>query len=102
MKTQLILYVKNMNEFCTHSQPFTRSGFEFCHEISLCYTCKIWVLRQKRNLSGIQGYGSVFLRSRKSHTERLLLNEIPNGRNFRVTANGRIVKKSDDQRRMTE
>lgn len=70
---------------------------------------KIRVLRQKRNLSGIQGYGSVFLRSSKSHTERLLelnaktlLNEIPNGRNFRVTANGRIVKKSDDQRSMTD
>ena len=59
---------------------------------------KIREFRQKQNLSGIQGYSSVFLRSSKSHTERLLelntktfLNEIPIGRNFRVTANGRIV-----------
>ena len=101
MKT--IEFVCQIHECILHTFPtLYQISLEFCHEIRLCYTWKIRVFRQKRNLSGIQGYGSVFLRSRRSHTERLLLNEIPNGRNFRVTANGRIVKKSDDQRRMTE
>ena len=40
METQLNLYVKYMNAFCTHSQAFYRSGFEVSHEIRLCYTCK--------------------------------------------------------------
>lgn len=66
---------------------------------------KIRVLRAKRKLAEISGYRSVFLRSSKTHTERLIelnartiLNEMPNGKDFnRITANGRIVKKIDNQ-----
>ena len=66
---------------------------------------KVQVLRAKRTLGQIEGYRSVFLRSSKSHTERLielnaktLLGEMPNGKNFRITANGRIVRKTVDHR----
>lgn len=48
-------------------------------------------------------YTSVFLRGSKSHTDRILdinaqtlLNELPNGNQFRITSNGRIVKKSQE------
>lgn len=65
---------------------------------------KIRVLRAKRKLGEISDYRSVFLRSSKSHTERLIelnartiLNEMPNGKDFRITANGRIVKKTDNE-----
>ena len=63
---------------------------------------KIRVLRQKRNLSGIQGYGSVGFYSIEliphrasdylKKNAKTLLNEIPNKRNYRVTRNGPIVK----------
>lgn len=53
-----------------------------------------------RKLREVDAYKSVFIRSSKSHTERLielnahtLLNEIPNGNHFRITSNGRIAKK---------
>lgn len=65
---------------------------------------KIRVLRAKRKLGEISDYRSVFLRSSKSHTERLIelnartiLNEMPNGKDFRITANSRIVKKTDNE-----
>lgn len=65
---------------------------------------KVEILRKKRDLKGSQAYKSVFLRSSKSHTERLielnaktLLTQIPNGEQFRITSNGRIVKKDSDR-----
>lgn len=61
---------------------------------------KIEVLRRKRDLREVDVYKSVFLRSSKSHAERLIelnaktiLNQIPSGNQFRITSNGRIVKK---------
>lgn len=64
---------------------------------------KIEVLRSKRDLQNVEAYKSVFLRSSKSHTERLIelnaktiLNQIPNGNQFRITSNGRIVKKTQN------
>lgn len=66
------------------------------------------ILHEKRKLREIDAYKTEFIRSSKSHTERLielnartLLNEIPNGNQFRITSNGRIVKKrpeSDKER----
>ena len=62
---------------------------------------KILVLREKRKLREHDTYKSIFLRSSKSHTERLielnartLLNQIPQGNQFRITSNGRIIKKT--------
>lgn len=49
------------------------------------------------------------IRGSKSHTERILelntrtlLNELPNGNQFRITSNGRIVKKSQETRASNE
>lgn len=54
-------------------------------------------------------YTSVFLRGSKSHTDRILetnvrtlLNELPNGNQFRITSNGRIVKKSQETKASNE
>lgn len=64
------------------------------------------ILHGKRKLREVDAYKSVFIRSSKSHTERLielnartLLNEIPNGNHFRITSNGRIVKKRPESDR---
>lgn len=58
---------------------------------------KILVLRNKMSLKDNNNYKNVYIRSCKSHAERLiesnaraLLRQIPEGRNFRVDANGRI------------
>ena len=64
------------------------------------------VLREKRKLRDTQKYKSVFLRSSKTHTERLIelnartiLHELPQGNQFRITSNGRIVKKTPSSQR---
>jgi hypothetical protein len=61
---------------------------------------KMRVLRAKRILGQIEGYRSVFLRSERliELNAKTLLGEIPNGKNFRITANGRIVRKTFDHR----
>ena len=58
---------------------------------------KILVLRNKMKLRDITEYKRVFLKSCKTHTERLIelnaraiLKELPRGKSFRVDANGRI------------
>lgn len=63
---------------------------------------KVRVLRANTKLKEHAEYRRVFLRSSKSHTERLLelnaktiLSELPNGHLYRVSANGRILKKDD-------
>jgi hypothetical protein len=63
---------------------------------------KIRVLREKRRLRETEKYRNVFLRGSKTHTERLLelnartlLNELPHGKDFRVAANGRIIRKTN-------
>lgn len=59
---------------------------------------KTLALREKRKLRQTEQYTSVFLRGSKSHTDRILelnartlLNKLPNGNQFRITSNGRIV-----------
>lgn len=63
---------------------------------------KLLVLRSKSNLKDT-GYRGVYIRSSMSHTDRIMqqnfqiiLNEIPNGEKFRITANGKVVKKDDN------
>ena len=67
----------------------------------LSETEKVDVLSNKSNLRGTTDYNTVYLRSSKTHTERLIelnartiLSELPNGNTFRITANGRIVKRA--------
>ena len=65
---------------------------------------KVRVLRKKSLLGETEGYKNIYLRSSKSHVERLLelnilklLNEIPNGRQrYRLTANGRLIEKTQN------
>ena len=59
---------------------------------------KISALRCKQNLKNT-GYRRVYIRSSMSHTDRLiqlnfqtLLRDLPNGDQYRVTANGKLVK----------
>ena len=66
-------------------------------------TNKVKILRKKGNLKETERYKKVFLRSSKSHVERLLelniqklLDEIPYGRDkYRLTANGRLVVRDE-------
>lgn len=67
---------------------------------------KVRVLRKKTVLKDSDMYKDVYIKSSKSHAERLielnartLLNQIPQGKNFRVDASGRIrVRQGDGQR----
>ena len=70
---------------------------------------KISVLRNKQNPSDIREYKRVYLRSSKPHSERLadynfrkLLQHIPDGNNFRMTANGRIINKTNPNPRLNQ
>ena len=65
---------------------------------------KVKVLRAKMALKGHPIFDRVYLRSSKSHTERLLelnaktiFSELPNGHLYRVAANGRILKKDNSR-----
>lgn len=70
---------------------------------------KVLVLRNKMSLKDTMDYKRVFLKSCKSHAERIielnartLLRQMPDGHNFRVAANGRIQQReqpSDSQGR---
>jgi hypothetical protein len=60
------------------------------------------ILREKKRLKETEKYKTTFIRSSKSHTERLIelnartiLSEIPQGKMYSITANGRIVKKAN-------
>ena len=62
---------------------------------------KIEILKNKHALTSSRDYQRVFLRSSQTHAERLielnfktLLKEIPNGNQFRVTGNGRLVRQT--------
>ena len=64
---------------------------------------KVNVLRAKQELKQSRHYKNVYMRGSKTHTERILelnaktlLSELPNGNQYRVTANGRMVKKQTD------
>ena len=63
------------------------------------------ILLAKANLQHSETFSRVYLRSSKSHAERTaemnfrtLLNSIPNGNKFRLTANGKLVAKDDPRR----
>ena len=66
---------------------------------------KLKLLRKKFELKETENYKNVFLRSSKSHTERLLeinilklLDEIPNGKTkYKLTSNGRLVERNRDE-----
>lgn len=64
---------------------------------------KINVLQHKGELSKTQAYKRVYIRSSQTHEERLmrlnlqtLMNDLPNGNNYRFTGNGRLIKKTDE------
>ena len=65
---------------------------------------KIKLLRKKFSLKDTQDFKNVYLRSSKSHVERLLelnimklLDEIPNGKDkYKLTSNGRLVERNRD------
>ena len=63
---------------------------------------KIALLRAKRQLKSHDDYNNVYIKSSKTHAERLIetnartiIQQIPNGKDFRITASGRIVKRND-------
>ena len=63
---------------------------------------KVTVLREKRELKNSQDYSRGFLRSSKSHTDRLIelnfktiLDLVPGGENFELTSNGRLMQKEE-------
>ena len=69
---------------------------------------KIAVLRRKASLKQSQEFKNVFVRSSMSHADRLtqlnfrtLLSEIPAGKDFRVANNGRIIKRTSEQKPST-
>lgn len=77
----------------TGKPPLLKIAFENADQ-------KIDVLRAKKKLKSVAAYKDVYIFGSKTHTERILelnaktlLSQIPNGNQFRVTGNGRIVKK---------
>ena len=65
---------------------------------------KVLVLRNKMNLKNSTVFKNVFLKSSKSHAERLIelnaraiLKELPQGRSLRVDSNGRIKPRSGNR-----
>ena len=64
---------------------------------------KIKILREKKKLNNSPDFSCVYLRSSKSHTDRLMdqnfrtiLDLIPTGKDYRLTGNGRLVKKDPE------
>ena len=90
------------------TQP--RNGNRGILKIELCSTVdKVSILRNKPRLKNTKGFEKVFVRSSKSHMERLmdlnfktLLSEIPQGRSYRIAANGRIIKRDKDSMPSTQ
>ena len=82
-----------------------RDGRPGVIKIELCSKeDKIEVLRNKNKLGNSDKFQKVFIRSSQSHTERLielnfktLLQEIPNRGQYRVTGNGRLVNKQNNE-----
>ena len=61
---------------------------------------KVRVLRAKQSLKNNINFSRVYIRSYKSHVERVIelnartiLSELPTGANFRIAGNGRIIHK---------
>ena len=88
--------VKRYDERAHGKPPVLKIAFESVEQ-------KVNVLRAKQKLKQSQSYKNVYMHGSKTHTERIielnaktLLSELPNGNQYRVTANGRIVKKQPD------
>ena len=88
--------VKRCDERAHGKPPVLKIAFESVEQ-------KVNVLRAKQKLKQSQSYKNVYMHGSKTHTERILelnaktlLSELPNGNQYRVTANGRIVKKQPD------
>lgn len=67
---------------------------------------KIRVLQAKSNVKNCEEYRRVFIRSSKTHTERVneqniqkLLQMIPEGNKYRLTSNGKLIPRQDDRPR---
>ncbi|WAQ96050.1 hypothetical protein MAR_028740, partial [Mya arenaria] len=65
---------------------------------------KVLVLRHKMKLKDMENYQDVFIKSSKSHAERLIelnartiLRQLPQGAGYRVDANGRIRPRPEQQ-----
>lgn len=63
---------------------------------------KIRLLRGKRNLKESREFKKTYIRSSKSHVERLvdvnfrtILKELPGGDQYRLTGSGRVIRKAD-------
>ena len=89
----VITDAKRCNERNRGTPPVLKIAFENVEQ-------KVNVLRAKQELKQSLFYKKVYIRGSKTHTERILelnaktlLSELPNGNQYRVTANGRIVKK---------
>ena len=87
--------VKRCPDRATGKPPLLKIAFENVEQ-------KVQVLRAKESLKRTHDFKNVYLRSSKNHTERILelnaktlLSQLPNGNQYRVTANGRIVKKDN-------
>ena len=87
--------VKRCPDRPTGKPPLLKIAFENVEQ-------KVQVLRAKESLKRTHDFKNVYLRSSKNHTERILelnaktlLSQLPNGNQYRVTANGRIVKKDN-------
>ena len=64
---------------------------------------KVMLLKNKPYLRNVKGVERIFLRSFQSHIERLMdtnfrtiFSEIPHGKSYRITRNGRFVKHMGD------
>ena len=87
---------KRCNERDHGKPPVLKIAFETVEQ-------KVNVLMAKQNLKQSEQFKNVYMRGSKTHTERILelnaktlLSELPNGNQYRVTANGRIVKKRSE------
>ena len=87
--------VKRCPDRGTGKPPLLKIAFETMEQ-------KVDVLRAKESPKNTREFKNVYLRSGKNHTERILelnaktlLSQLPNGNQYRVTANGRIVNKDN-------
>ena len=93
---KVITDAKRCNERNRGTHPVLKIAFENVEQ-------KVNVFRAKQRLKQSRHYKNVYMHGSKTHTERILelnaktlLSELPNGNQYRVTANGRIVKKQTD------
>ena len=87
-----------------------RNGKPGLFKIELCSKeDKIRVLQNKHSLGLIDKYKRVYIKSSQTHAERLIelnfktiLGEIENGDSYRVTGNGRLIKRSENDGKLMD